>query len=116
MDNAKDAKLSLRGVYPADRRPIASVQTVSSDSIDSLAFHLGIIGLAIFIGFGVKELLVLLESTSEDLQAVGFLSGFPLFPLCMLGGISIQLGLERFNTENRLVDAPTMERVILITL
>ena len=58
------------------------VQTVSSDSIDSLAFHMAIIGLAIMIGFILKQFLLLIESTSEDLEALGFLSGFPLFPLC----------------------------------
>jgi ESS family glutamate:Na+ symporter len=111
MDNAKDAKLSLRGVYPADKRPAAGIQTVSSDSIDSLAFHLAILGIAITIGYLAKQLLILIESSSSALEEFGFLSGFPLFPLCMMGGILLQLGLEKFNRQTRLVDASTMERI-----
>ena len=111
MDNATDAKLSLRGVYPADNRPLAGIQTVKSDSIDTLAFHLAVLGIAITIGYILKTILIQIENTSQSLQNLGFLSGFPLFPLCMIGGISLQLGLEKFNKKNKLIDANTMERI-----
>lgn len=103
MDSAQDAKLSIRGVYPVDKRPAAGVQTVSADSIDTLALHIGVVGFAMLLGFGVKVALV--ESEIPGLSAL------PMFPLCMAGGIVIQLGLERFNKESKLINAAVMERI-----
>lgn len=113
MDSAASSVLSIRagGVYPTDNRPIAGVQTVSPDSIDALAWHLAVIGIAMLIGYVIKVVFIAIEGTSVALQDVGFLSGFPLFPLCMCGGIMIQLGLERFNRDHKLVDARLMERL-----
>ena len=39
------------GVYDPAERPSAGSQTVSAASIDSLCFHLAIIGLGVFIGY-----------------------------------------------------------------
>ena len=41
------------GVYKKDEQPSAGVQTVFSDSIDSLALHLALVGVSILIGFGL---------------------------------------------------------------
>ena len=61
-----------RGVHKRDKRPSAGLQTVYCDSIDSLAWHLAIVGLAMLIGF--------------VLHCCIPMKGFPLFPLCMIGG------------------------------
>ena len=84
------------GFYSPDRRPVAGRQTVPADSIDSLAFHLAVIGIAVLIGFGLKQLLIQVESLWPSLQRSHALSGFPLFPLCMLGGLMVQVFLDRF--------------------
>ena len=42
---------SIVGVYDPAERPSAGSQTVSAASIDSLGFHLAIIGLGVFIGY-----------------------------------------------------------------
>ena len=42
--------LEMRGIYPPEEQPSAGSQTVRSDSVDSLAFHLAILGLAVFLG------------------------------------------------------------------
>ncbi|HDP93980.1 MAG TPA: sodium:glutamate symporter [Candidatus Aminicenantes bacterium] len=84
------------GFYSPDRRPVAGRQTVPADSIDSLAFHLAVIGIAVLIGFGIKQALVQIEHLWPSLQRSHALSGFPLFPLCMLGGLIIQVFLDRF--------------------
>ena len=39
-----------RGIHARDRRPSAGAQTVYSDSIDSLAWHFAIVGLAVLLG------------------------------------------------------------------
>jgi ESS family glutamate:Na+ symporter len=79
------------GFYSPDRRPIAGRQTVTAESIDSLALHLAIIGIAVLIGYVFKQALVGLESFFPYLEKNKILQGFPLFPLCMMGGLVVQL-------------------------
>jgi ESS family glutamate:Na+ symporter len=86
----------MAGLYPVDKRPIAGFQTVSADSVDSLALHLGIIGLAVLIGFGIKMGLVAIENTFWGNAETKLFAGFPLFPLCMIGGLIVQLTITRF--------------------
>jgi ESS family glutamate:Na+ symporter len=83
------------GFYDPKLRPIAGRQTVSADSIDSLALHLAIIGIAVLIGYGLKIGLLSLESLSTYLRENKVLQGFPLFPLCMMGGLIIQIFISR---------------------
>ena len=84
------------GFYTPDQRPIAGRQTVSSDSIDSLALHLAIIGIAVLLGYILKEFMLSIESLSPSLAKSKILQGFPLFPLCMMGGLIIQLTMSKF--------------------
>jgi len=87
---------SIVGVFEVDERPIAGRQTVAAASVDSLALHLAIIGVAIFIGYLAKLGLIRIEASFPALAAKKFLTGFPLFPLCMIGGLAVQLFLTRF--------------------
>jgi ESS family glutamate:Na+ symporter len=86
---------SIVGVYNPKQRPPAGYQTVSADSVDSLALHLAIIGVSIFIGYGLRELLLTLEHVWPALAKTKLLAAFPLFPLCMIGGLIVQLVLSR---------------------
>lgn len=94
ISDMSDSELS--GLYPLDQRPSAGSQTVSADSVDSLALHLAIIGLAVLIGFGIKQGLAWLEEVIFHPQGLRLFAGFPLFPLCMIGGLFVQLGFSRF--------------------
>lgn len=93
---------SINGIYNENERPVAGFQTVNPGSIDSLAFHLGLIGLAILIGYGIKQILGL---TGNDV-----LQKFPLFPLSMIGGVILQLILTKFSKKN-LIDHNLMQRL-----
>jgi ESS family glutamate:Na+ symporter len=84
------------GLYPLDQRPSAGAQTTSADSIDSLALHLAIIGLAVLIGYAIKACLAALETHVPGLAGLQLFASFPLFPLCMIGGLIVQLVLSRF--------------------
>ena len=80
------------GVYRhSEQRPSAGIQTVFADSIDSLAFHISLIGIAILIGFGILKGLQYGEIWLFPNASVRFFSGFPLFPLCMIGGVLMQM-------------------------
>ena len=98
------------GFYSPDQRPIAGKQTVSADSIDSLALHLAIIGMAVLIGYMLKMGLVSFESLSPYLEKNRIFQGFPLFPLCMLGGLLIQLFISGY-TRVSPVDHSLMQRL-----
>jgi ESS family glutamate:Na+ symporter len=85
----------LAGLYPIEKRPSAGQQTVSADSIDSVALHLAIIGIAIFIGYSIKVILMAIENQFFGNAEVKLFAGFPLFPLCMIGGLIVQLVISR---------------------
>ena len=104
-------KLEQRGIYRPDERPNAGQQTVFCDSIDSLAWHIALIGLAILIGFGMLKGFQYLEirffpgSTGKRI-----FSGFPLFPLCMIGGLILQKVMEEVKA-HVLIDHGQMQRL-----
>ena len=99
------------GVYlPRNRRPNAGVQTVFCDSIDSLAFHTALIGMSILIGFGMLKGLQFAELKLFPEAKIRIFSGFPLFPLCMIGGVLLQLFLDRVRI-GYLVSREQMQRL-----
>jgi len=98
------------GFYSPDRRPVAGRQTVSAESIDSLALHLAIIGIAVLIGYGLKQGLVFVESFFPTMAEYKILQGFPLFPLCMMGGLFIQIFLEKWSRISP-IDHSLMQRL-----
>ncbi len=86
----------LGGIIPPEHRPIAGKLTVSSDVIESLSLHLVFVGASILIGWLLKEGLLLLAGQLPGKGAQIF-SSFPLFPLCMLGGVIVQWLADRFD-------------------
>ena len=90
------------GVHARRSRPAAGCQTVMSDSIDSLAWHLAIVGVSIAIGVGLLELL--------RLTGWKVFHAFPLFPLCMIGGILLQLAAKAVR-KSLIIDHGQMERI-----
>jgi ESS family glutamate:Na+ symporter len=83
------------GLYPVGSRPSAGRQTTAPESIDSLAMHLAILGVAVLAGYGLRAALLAVERAVPPLARAGVLGAFPLFPLCMLGGLAVQLVLQR---------------------
>ena len=85
-----------RGIHLRRRRPSAGQQTVAADSVDSLAWHVAIVGASVLIGWGLWHLVPL--------------RGFPLFPLCMIGGVILQ-AVARLARVDLLIDRVQMERI-----
>lgn len=86
----------LSGLIPKTDRPLAGKLTVKSDVIGSLSLHLVFVGAAILLGWLMKEGLLLIASGLPGKGAEIFES-FPLFPLCMLGGVMVQWLADRFD-------------------
>ena len=84
------------GLIPRAHRPEAGKMTVSSDVIGSLSLHLVFVGAAILIGWLLKQGLLLIAAKLPE-TAASICDGFPLFPLCMLGGVMVQLWMDKFD-------------------
>ena len=98
------------GVYNGEKRPLAGLQTVLSDSIDSLAFHIALVGLAILIGFGILKGMQALEVYALPNAETRLFTGFPLFPLCMIGGVVMQFFSQKVRIDY-LIDHQQMQRI-----
>lgn len=93
------------GIIPVDKRQIAGYLSIHTDSLDAISYHMALIGIAVAIGYGIKELLIVIANyfctfcalplSSTILSVV---TSFPLFPLCMIGGLIVQLAAQRFDT------------------
>ena len=99
-----------RGIHMKGDRPSAGKQTVLADSVDSLAWHIAIIGIAVLIGYGILEGLRALEIAFLPEAKTRLFKGFPIFPLCMLGGVLLQLFAKMINVD-LLVDKEQMNRI-----
>jgi len=99
------------GVIPVDRRPSAGKLTVSADAIESFTLHVVIVGLAILLGYLLQQgLLALGRLGGEKTTLFRVMDSFPLFPLCMLGGLAIQVVEDRFDGHN-LIDPGLTRRI-----
>ena len=102
--------MQQRGIYSRDTRPAAGVQTVYCDSIDSLAWHIALVGIAILAGYGMLQGLRELEAYLSPDSTVWLMKGFPLFPFCMIGGLLLQKLAQRVRVHS-LIDHGQMQRL-----
>jgi Na+/glutamate symporter len=108
---ADQSRLEKIGIYPEKQQPSAGRQTVFPDSVDSLALHISLIGIAILIGYFFKQLLAHIDQYApQSVQDLHVLKSFPLFPLCMIGGLMLQAFLKRTKTDF-LADSGQMQRL-----
>ncbi len=98
------------GVVPVGQRAGAGELTVSGDVVEAFSLHIVAVGMAVGIGYLIKLLLVLLEGAIPFLLKYKLLSSFPEFPLCMLGGVVVQIFEERFD-KHRLIDLGLIRRI-----
>ena len=103
-------RLHLRGIYRRREQPSAGRQTVLCDSIDSLAWHCALIGVAVAIGYAILFGCRSLETTLFPKASIRIFSGFPLFPLCMIGGLIIQQVFQKLRIAP-LIDGDQMKRI-----
>ncbi len=98
----------MSGIYNPANSPILGYHTVREESAETLAIHLAFLGVAVGIGFGLKEILLQLQQFVPFLERNDLFRGFPLFPLCMIGGLILQLLLSKWKRMN-LIDAGLMK-------
>lgn len=99
---------TARGLYSGDK-PSGGQQTIRSEALDSMTFHIGIIAVAVLIGQGLLSGLQAIEQALW-VDTIEVFSYVPLFPLAMLGGVLVQLVADKTGLD-RLIDRGTMERI-----
>jgi len=99
------------GIIDFDSRESAGKITTRPESIEPLSLHLAYVGVAIGIGYLILQVLIWMEKVTWG-QATGvyLLAHIPLFPLAMIGGIILQLFLDRYDVHQTL-DRDLMMRI-----
>ena len=110
----------LRGLYSDSDNVWAGRLTTRPGSIEPLTLHVAVVGLAIIIGWLILEGLVMVEDllwgqpesvwTGADGEGTTLLGYVPLFPLAMIGGVIIQIFLDKTG-RTTLLDQGMMKRV-----
>lgn len=86
------------GIVEFENRESAGKLTTRTESIEPLSLHFAYLGVAIGLGFVIKEVFILIESVSWGPLTGNYILEFiPLFPFAMIGGILLQIILDRFD-------------------
>ena len=101
----------LRGIVDEESRQSSGMMTTKPSSIEPLALHIGFILLSVFIGWVFQQGLIALESATWGSGGNNLVMVYlPLFPLAMIGGVFVQLVLDKFD-KDKLVDRETVNRL-----
>lgn len=97
------------GVVERENRTAAATLTVHPSSIEPLALHFGLLAIAVIIG---QLLLWGLQALEAALWAdtIELFEYVPLFPLAMIGGIVMQIVIDRVD-RLQVVDRQMIERI-----
>ncbi|HMO51634.1 MAG TPA: sodium/glutamate symporter [Kiritimatiellia bacterium] len=100
IDPAGDSRAAA--VAPADGDSLEEFKELQwekeqeSRPTDPLSIHLGVVGLAIGIGWLIKEALLWIEQTTWGGEGgVTLIRYVPLFPLAMIGGVIVQVVVDK---------------------
>lgn len=92
-----------KGLFRRDEQYPAAIMTTRPSSIEPLALHFGFVALAVLVGYGLLSGLQALEQALWA-QSFELFEYVPLFPLAMLGGVVVQLVLDRTGNAHILND------------
>ncbi|MBP5980816.1 MAG: sodium:glutamate symporter [Halomonas sp.] len=85
--------------------------TLEAGTTDPLSLHIGLVGIAILIGWLLLSGLQWIEQvTWARNDGLEILAHVPLFPIAMIGGVIVQLVVTRFGLEHH-VSTRTMARI-----
>lgn len=83
--------------------------------IDPLSLNFGIVGIAVVVGWLILNGLIWLESVTWGTTGFQVMTYVPLFPMALVGGIIVQIALERLGLEP-LVIRPLMQNIAGVSL
>ena len=97
------------GLVERENRTPGSTMTVHPSSMDPLTLHFSLVGLAVLVGQLILSALQWIEQVLWA-DAIEVMAYVPLFPLAMIGGIIVQMFIDRFD-KNHIVDEKSVERI-----
>lgn len=83
--------------------------------IDPLSLNLGFVGLAIAIGWSILQALIFIESITWGRGGIEVMSYVPLFPMALIGGLIVQVGMVRLGL-GLLIDRTLTNRIAGVAL
>ncbi|WP_102348839.1 sodium/glutamate symporter [Bacillus sp. Marseille-P3661] len=96
-------ELEKKGLNELENRESAGVLSTRAESIEPLSLHLGYIAIAVLIGYGILQVLIMIEEVLWGAATGVYLLRYvPLFPMAMIGGIIVELALDKFDRYNTL--------------
>ncbi|ATU08300.1 sodium/glutamate symporter [Methanohalophilus portucalensis] len=99
------------GIIDFDARESAGKITTRPESIEPLSLHFAYVGVAIGIGYVILQALIQIEKmTWGQATDIYLMTYIPLFPLAMIGGITLQMFLDRYDVHQTL-DRGLMMRI-----
>lgn len=117
---SEQSTAELRGLYSDDETVYAGRMTARPGSIEPLTLHVAVVGLAIILGWLLLEGIIWVEDmlwgqpdslwTPAGEEGTTLLGYVPLFPLAMIGGVIIQVVLDRTGNTH-LLDHDMMKRI-----
>lgn len=90
-------------ILPEDEAMVESTGRLQRASLDNLAFHLSLIAVAVLLGYGLKHFVDMV------------VTGVPLFPLAMIGGLIVHIVVVRTPAQ-KLVDKATLNSIAGVAL
>jgi glutamate:Na+ symporter, ESS family len=109
MEDAQASLAAQRGLFEREDRRAAATMTTRPSSIEPLAIHFAVVAVAILLGQLLLSALQALEAALWA-DAIELFEYVPLFPLAMLGGVVVQLVVDRFDRYD-VVDRQMMLRI-----
>ena len=97
-------------VIPLGQRPEAGRLSVRANAVEAFSLHIAIVGVAVLLGFGLQRGLVAVGRGVGNATFMQIMAGFPLFPLCMIGGMLVQIAEQRYDS-HRLIDPGLTRRI-----
>nr|WP_219914662.1 sodium/glutamate symporter [Thalassobacillus sp. CUG 92003] len=111
QSQSKFTDLQKLGIREFENRETAGTMTLRQESIEPLSFHFAMIGVAILIGYAIQQGLMGIEAITWGTWTDTYIMRYiPLFPLAMVGGILLQLVLDKFDRFNT-IDRQMIMRV-----
>ena len=98
-----------RGLFRRDEQYMAAKMTTRPSSVEPLSLHVAFVAVAILVGVVMLKAIQWVEQVLW-IDKIELLSYVPLFPMAMLGGIVVQVGLKILGYE-LLIDQNMMLRI-----
>lgn len=85
-------------IIPVKEQKSNSINTLNPDLVEGFAFHMGLIAIAVLIGWFIQKAITI------------YVPGIPLFPLAMIGGLLVNIVISKTKYID-MIDTNTFKRI-----